>query len=460
MTVIDTTTADFAVLAARCDGRVLTPQHPDYDTARGAFNVTVDQRPAAVVFPIHEGDVAAVVAFAAEAGLQVAAQGTGHNAGPLGDLGATILLRTNAMKGVEIDAAQRTVRVGAGVVWEDVIGPAAAAGLATLHGSSPDVGVVGYCLGGGMGWYARKFGLAANHVTAIELVTADGKHLRATHEQEAELFWALRGGGGNFGVVTAIELRLFPVTEVYAGVLFFDASRAAEVLHAWNALLPGLPEEMTSVGRLLQMPPAPDVPLPLRGRSFVVIEAAYLGSRTGGEALLAPLRALGPDVDTFAMLPPEELAELHMDPRDPMPVASAHALLDALPADGIDALLAAAGPDANSPLVSVELRHTGGALARSADHHGARDTLPGSLALFALGVPADPAAGAAVAAGLAAVSAALEPWAVGFYPNFVEQPFATERAFRAETWARLRAVKAARDPEDRFRGNHPAGPQR
>ncbi|MCW3017121.1 MAG: FAD-binding oxidoreductase [Solirubrobacterales bacterium] len=460
MATIDQSPFDTAALAAGYRGDVLTPGHPDYDRARQAFNVTADQRPAAVAFPTDEDDVVALVAFARRQGLQLAAQATGHNALPLGDLSGTMLVKTTRMKGVEIDAAARIARVRAGAIWEDVTGPACALGLACLHGSSPDVGIVGYSLGGGMGWYARRFGMAANHVTAIELVTADGRLVRATHDHEPELFWALRGGGGNFGIVTALEFRLFPVPEVYAGALFFDWERAAEVLHAWHELLPGLPDEITSVGRLLQVPPMPEIPEPIGGRSFVVIEAAYLGTQVGGEALLAPLRALGPEIDTFAMLPPAGLAELHMDPRDPMPVISGHELLDELPGDAIDALLAVTGPGSGSPLVSVELRHTGGSLARPADHHGARDTLAGSLCLFALGVPFDEAGAVAVHGALAAVADAVAPYAAGCYLNFVEHECDTARAFDEDSWRRLTAVKAAYDPTDLFRGNHPVGARR
>jgi FAD/FMN-containing dehydrogenase len=359
------------------------------------------------------------------------------------------------MRDVEIDVTERRARVGAGAIWEDVVGPASEAGLAALHGSSPDVGIVGYCLGGGMGWYARKFGLATNHVTAIELVTADGELLRATHDDHAELFWALRGGGGNFGVVTAIEFRLFPVTEVYAGALFFGWERAAEVLHTWNRLLPGLPDEVTSVGRILQVPPLPEIPEPLRGRAFVVVEAAYLGTQTGGEALLAPLRALGPELDTFAMVPPVGLAELHMDPREPVPAQSAHRLLTRLPASAIDAFVDACGPDSGSQLVSVELRHTGGALGRGADHHGARDTLAGELALFGIGVPVDAEVAAFHEAVLDRVMDAVAPYDAGRYLNFVECACDASSAFDDDAWSRLVAVKAQSDPAGLFRANHP-----
>ena len=215
------------------------------------------------------------------------------------------------------------MRVGAGAKWERVVPRLSALGLAALHGSSPDVGIAGYSLGGGMGWLARRYGLQANAVTAIELVTADGRLVRADAEHEPELFWALRGGGGNFGVVTAIEFDVYPVDELYAGALFFPFERAAEVLHAWSELLPTLPDEMMSWARVMHFPPLPDVPGVRRGRSFAIVMAAFLGSEADGRELLRPLRELGPALDTFAMVPPVVLGDLAMDPRDPLPVPHA-----------------------------------------------------------------------------------------------------------------------------------------
>ena len=214
--------ADPEELNARLTGAVFTPTDEGWDAARTAWNVAVDQRPAAVVYPVDDDDVVAVVAYARETSLRIAPQCTGHSAAPLGPLEGTILVRTSAMRGVEIDADRRIARVRAGDLWQDVMGPAAAHGLTALAGSSPDVGIVGYSLGGGIGWLARKYGMQTNNVTAVELITADGARVRADRNNEVDLFWALRGGGGNFGVVTAIEFALYPVTEVYGGALVWD----------------------------------------------------------------------------------------------------------------------------------------------------------------------------------------------------------------------------------------------
>ena len=344
---------------------VSLPGSPEWEVVRIGFNLAVDQRPAAAAMPRDEREVMSVVRYAAERELRVAPQRTGHNAAPLGDLSRTLLMRTDRMVGAEIDLVSHNARVLAGTRWEDVVPAASDVGLAAMHGSTPDVGIVGYSLGGGLGWYARKYGLAANHVTAIELVTADGRLRRVDHDHDGDLFWALRGGGGNFGVVTALEFDLLPIADVYAGALFFPWERASEVLHAWHAWTDTVPDEITSVG-ILQFPPLPAVPEPLRGNAFAVIEAVYAGPVSDGAEVMAPLHALGPAIDTFATVPPVGIAELHMDPRDPIPYAGDHQLLDALPSSAIDDVVALTGPGSGSPMLSFELRHTAGALARPA----------------------------------------------------------------------------------------------
>src|SRR3954454_8529169 len=210
MTIIDPARDETTSIRDLCGGAVAVPGDDGYDAARQAFNLAVDQRPAPVAYPADADEVASVLRYARRAGLRVAGQTTGHNAGPLGDLSRTVLVKTSGMGGVAIDANRRIARVGSGVVWEDVVDAAAPHGLYALHGSSPTVGVAGYSLGGGMGWLARSHGLQTNSLTAIELVTPDGRLVRTDAEHDPELFWALRGGGGNFGIVTALEFRLYP----------------------------------------------------------------------------------------------------------------------------------------------------------------------------------------------------------------------------------------------------------
>jgi len=435
---------------------IVLPHDRHWDEARLAWNLAVDQQPAAVALPESARDVGAIVRWARERGLRVAPQGTGHNAHPLGSLAHTVLLKTERMRGVAIDARAQCARVEAGVLWAEVTEAAAQHGLAALAGSSPDVGVVGYTLGGGVSWLSRRYGLAANSVTAIELVNAEGELVRADADQNADLFWALRGGGGSFGVVTALEFALYPITDVHAGVLFFPLERGAEVLRAWRRWVDTAPDEVTSVGRFLQFPPVPALPEHLRGQSFAVIEAVSLLGQDASDELLRPLRELGPQLDTFATIPAHSLDRLHMDPEHPVPGAGDGMVLSDLNDAAIDALVQTAGAGSHSPLLSVELRHAGGALARKVPGGGAVSSVNGRFLLFAVGMAPTHDAGTAVKAQVELVQNALAPWDAGrAYSNFATKRERGERLFGDLTYRRLQTVKATVDPDDVFRSNHP-----
>ena len=433
--------------------QLVKPGEERWDSARAAWNLAVDQAPAMVARPGNADEVAEVVNFGRENGLRVAVQAEGHGAGPLGGLGEdTLLLKTGRMTGVEVDVEHRRVRVSAAAKWRDVSALASPEGLAPLSGSSAEVGVVGYTLGGGHGWLARKHGLACNSVLAAELVTADGKLVRADHENEPELFWALRGGGGNFGVVTALELELYPVPELYAGMLAWPWEHTADVLHAWREWVPGLPDQMGTWARILQVPPLPDIPEPVRGRQLVVVEAAYLGAEDAGDELLRPLRALGPELDSCASAPPAALGHLHMDPEDPVPFSGSGQLLDELPAAAVDAVVEAAGPGSGSPLLSLELRLLGGALTQATPDAGAIAGLDHAFLTLAIGMVMNPETGAAVHRHQDAVAKALERWDSGVkFANFVDVPTDPRTCYPPETVDRLQQVKARYDPGDLFR---------
>ena len=445
-------------LQSRLGDRVVGPQSTAWNDARRAWNLAVDQRPAAVATPESADDVVAVVEIAREHGLRVAPQGTGHSAAPRASLEGSVLLDTSRMNRVEIDPERRAARLQAGARWGDVAGAAAEHGLAGLSGSAPGICVTGYALGGGAGWMIRRYGLAANSIRAAEVVTADARIVRADAGSEPDLFWALRGGGGSFGVVTALELELFPIRELYAGVLFWPQERAAEVLGAWREWTADLPEEMSSLGRLLNVPPLEEIPEPLRGRSFVVVEAAWLGDEAGGSEQLAPLRELDPEMDTFAMIPPTGLAALHMDPPEPVPGAGDGVLLSDLPADGIDALLEAAGPGTGSPLVSIEVRHLGGAAGRADPENGARAAIDAAYILFAVGTALGPEMMQAVERRIDEVEAALRRWDAGRFLTFTERPVDPARMFGDEAYRRLREIKAKFDPHNVIQANHEISP--
>ena len=437
-------------------GQVFTRDDPAWDEARQAWNLTADQHPSAVAFPESAEDVQAAVRFAREQGMRVAAQGTGHNATAIASLENTVLLRTVRMRDVDIDAPGRRARVAAGAWWGDVVPEASEQGLAALAGSSPDVGVVGYSLGGGVGWLARRYGLACNSILAAEVVIADGELVRADADSHPDLFWAVRGGGGSFGAITALEFALYPVDSVYAGALFFPLDRTAEVLHRWAEWAPGSPEELTSVGRILRFPPMPDLPDHLRGQSFSLIEAAFLGEEADGVQLLRPLRELGPTIDTFTTMPPAGLAELHMDPPEPVPGLSDHLMLSEAPPAAIDALVEAEGPGVDTPLLSVELRHLGGALGRPAKDSGPLASLDGNFLMFAVGMPMGADAAQAIEQHAGRIREVLAPWAAERpYLNFAERPTDTQTAFPPEQYRRLQETRAQYDPNDLFCANHP-----
>ena len=447
--------ADLDLLSLDLDGMLTLPGDPGWDQARQAWNLAVDQQPVAVASVTSVRDVQTVVNASRRAGLRVAAQSTGHNASPMGTLADTILLRLSEMRGAAVDPSRRVARAEGGAQWKDVTSAAAQHGLAALAGSSGDVGVTGYTLGGGVSWLGRSHGLAANHVRAFEVVTADGERRRVDEKHDPDLFWALRGGGGSFAVVTAIEFALFPISEVYAGAMFFRLERAREVLNAWARWTDTAPAEITSIGRLIRFPELPELPPQLSGKSYTVVEAATTLDPVAADDLLAPLRTLGPSNDTFATIPVEQLDQLNMDPPAPTPIYGDGWLQTELGTDAVEAILQAAGPEADTPLLAVDLRHLGAALTPGRGG-GAVDGLPGAFLGFAVGITPQPEVIPPVQAAVTAVQDALVPWrAPGMYLNFAEQPSDASSFYDPLTWARLRAFKAAYDPDNLIQSNHP-----
>ncbi|GAB3258073.1 FAD-binding oxidoreductase [Nocardioides dilutus] len=448
------------VLRGLCGGAVHLPGDAAYDEARMPWNLQADSRPAAVAYPAFPHEVATVLRAAASAGLRVAPQGTGHGAPPLsGHLADAVLLRTSAMTELRIDAARRTARVGAGVLWGDVVERAGRVHLAAHHTSSPSVGVVGSSLGGGLSWYARQHGLQCSAITAVELVLADGTSVRATDDADSDLLWAARGGGGGFGVVTALEFDLLPVSTVYAGMMAWDWSHAARVLTTWSEWCATAPESVTSVARLFQVPDESWLPADMRGRRLVVVDAAVLAGSDAAASLLAPLRALRPEIDTFGECSATSLSHLQLDPLAPTAVYANSVLLDAMPGDAVEALVEAAGPGSQSDLLFLELRQLGGALARRAPRGGALDRMDGSF--LALGVGIDQGAGwAAVRASANQVIDALQPWTNdSAYLLMVDDEIDEQRGLPASAWQRLVDVRAAADPEGLFLAPHPPAKQ-
>ncbi|HST69864.1 MAG TPA: FAD-binding oxidoreductase [Solirubrobacterales bacterium] len=445
---------DFSGLAIA--GRVATPNDGDWDQARMAWNLAADQHPEAVAFIESADDAAAVVRFAAENGLRVTAQGSGHGALSLRPLEGTILVKTERLRGVEIDAEAQTARVEAGVLSLELAEAAGAHGLASLPGSSPDVCVTGYTLGGGLSWFGRRYGFACNRLRAVELVTADGEARTVDAENEPDLFWALRGGGGSHGVVTALHLNLVPVAEAYGGALLFPAEVGAEGIRTYRDWAAGVSEDVTSVVRFLRPPDIPDVPDFLRGKALLTIDAACIGDQAAGEAAIAPLREIGePILDTFGQIPAPALCHIHMDPEQPVPGLGHHRALRELSDEAIDAFVGVAGPDSGTPLLLTELRQLGGALGRPDPDGGALSHLDAEWVMYGVGMVMGPEMAEAVSGGLDRMHEAMEPWgADGGYFNFADRPCDSDAILPPDVCSRLAEVKRKWDPDERIVGNH------
>ncbi len=425
---------------------VALPGEPGYERCV-PWNVAAPVTPAAVVLATCPEDVAGTVRFAAAHDFTVTVQATGHGAVGVGP--DTILVHTAAMKHCDVDAGNRTARVGAGARWQDVLDAATPHGLAPLCGSSPGVGVVGYLTGGGIGPLVRTVGLSSDHVRAFEVVTGEGRLLRATSEENADLFWGLRGGKATLGIVTSVEIDLLPYAQFYGGAVYFDGHDAAGVLHAWAAWCAGLPETANTSIAIQQLPPLPGAPEPLAGRMTVAVRYTAVGDFAEAERLLAPMRAAAtPLIDTVGVLPYAAIGAVHADPVDPMPISEDQALLSALPGEAVDALLAVAGPESGSPQVIVELRMLGGALARQPRHRSAFCHRDAAFSLAVIGVPM-PDTAAMVVEHANAVTAAVDPWATGGQmPNFAPSydPSRPARVYTEDTLHWLSALADRYDP--------------
>lgn len=442
-------------LGARISGQVLTPGSPGFDVLRQGWNLTFTHNPAVIVVPASAADVATAVRHAAEHHMHVVVQATGH--GPVTTADGAMLIVTRPMDRVAVDADAGTARIGAGAKWQDVLGPATAVGLAPLLGSTPDVGVVGYTLGGGMGWIARKYGLSADHVRAIEIVTADGVIRRTDPEREPDLFWALRGGGaGSFGVVTAIEIDLVPLESLYAGNLLYPPEMAGEIAARYREWIADAPDELTSSICLMNFPPVEDVPEPLRGRSFTIVRGAFIGSDADGESLLQHWRAWrAPDIDLWGRMPFDQIATVSNDPLDPLAGLATTEWFDSIDDQVIDILEQALfDQEPGGPLLFGEIRHAGGAVARPPEYPNAYGNRQRQHVLEVVGVIPSADDMPALEERLTDLRKQLAPHvAGGAYINFLDGPEKARRSaegFEPEAWERLRRVKAHYDPDNVF----------
>ena len=442
-------------LQAGLQGSALMPGSPEYEQARKGWNLSVEQYPALIVRAAASKDIVQAVRFASQNGLNVAVQSTGH--GTVRPADGNLLILTSALTGIQIDPQRQTARVGAGVKWGMLLEQSYPLGLAPLLGSSPDVGVVGYTLGGGMGWLARPYGMAADSLIDVELVTSDGNLIHANANQNSDLFWGLRGGGGNFGVVVSLEFQLFPVERVYAGNLFYPAEMAREVMARYRDWVVDLPDELTTSVSVMNFPPLPELPPFLSGKSFVIVRGCYTGSDEQGEALLSYWRDWRtPLMDEFKPIPFSQAATISNDPLDPMPAFSTGAWLRELTDEAIDRIVHYGLENRNGlPLAFIEVRHAGGAIARldeGASAYGNRQAL---FNLGCIGMSPTPEVYQGLQAHTGRLKAELDPYlSGGVYLNFLDGDEARKRsmqAFSPQVYRRLQALKQQYDPANMFR---------
>ncbi|ATL27776.1 FAD-binding oxidoreductase [Streptomyces formicae] len=431
---------------------VFRPEDAGYDEEIAGFQTGFATRPAIVFGARSTDDVVAAVSYAAAHALPIGVQATGHGLPAACEGG--VLVSTRRMDSVRVDAAARTVTLGAGATWGQVAEAAAPHGLAPLNGSAPGVGAVSYTLGGGLGILSREFGYAADHVRSLDVVTADGTPRHVTADGEPELFWGLLGGGANLGVVTGLEIGLVPVARLYGGAIAFDgrAGEPAALLRGYEAWTRTLPDELTSSFSALVYPDAPQLPPHLRGRYLVSVRVAFTGTEAEGERLVAPLRELGDAVsDTLREMPYAESHTIHSDPDFPHAYYGDSVVLSALDVAAAGELLALTGPAADAMHV-VQVNQLGGALARPA-----ANAVPFRDAGWLIRIlsPLDGTDVTAARAVHAQAFGLVAHEAVGRSLNFAfgggDRP---EGLYDPHTRKRLAELKATYDPANLFRRNY------
>jgi hypothetical protein len=446
---------DWDALRASVSGRLTLPGEPEWDRVRSPWLVNIDQHPAAVLEVATADDVVHAVRWARTHRWQVTAQPSGHAARTT--LDGTLLLRTRALQGIRVDAERRLATVGAGVKFGELCAALDHTGLMALAGSNEDPTVVGLSLGGGVSWFTRMHGFTANSIVSFDVVEPSGDLVRVTADTDPELFWALRGGGGDFAIVVGATLRLFDAPSLYGGQLVWPVEHAPAVLRAFRDLSRVAPRELTLWAHILHFPDVEMVPEPLRGRSFVNVAATYVGTPQMAEILLWSLRDAAPvEMDLMRPFLPSQLTEVAAEPSDPMPGLEASMLLSDLDDEGIDALVEATADPARCPLLLVQIRGLGGAFADESPENGAVRPVREPFSLFALGMPVVPELEGPINDALVTVEETMARLASGYrLPNFSGPQQDDAAGYDAERLARLREIKVTRDPAGTIRSNKP-----
>ncbi len=447
--------ADLDELRRSVTGRVSTSADPDWDAVRTPWAAAIQQNPLAVVPVADAGEVRNVVRWAAQHQRPITAQPTGHAA--TGPLDGVVLLRTHALDAITIDAVARTATVGAGVKAGELLAALEGTGLSYLAGSNSDPSVVGLTIGGGMSWFGRKHGLAANAVLSVDLVDGFGQMRQVTASSDPELFWALRGGGGDFGIITAMTIRLFPGAALYGGRLLWPIEQMREVLRAFRKVTESAPDDLTVWYHTYQFPPLPELPEPVRGRGFASVAATFLGAADEAERLLLPFRAVpGIVMDLMRPIPMNELSTVGEEPTDPLPTLDYSLLLDDLDDEVVEKLTTIAGAGSGSPLMVLQIRHLGGAFERQHPDDGVASRIDAPYLMFAFGVPVAPEVTQGLNATFARLGSELSGHSDGTTVyGFLGMSSDVSRVWSPETRTRLASIKNAVDPKSIIRSNRP-----
>jgi FAD/FMN-containing dehydrogenase len=445
-------------LRAALVGQVIAPDDPEYESARLVINAAVDPRPALIIRPADSADVSLAVCVAHAHGLELAIRGGGHSFAGHGTSDGGFVLDMSNMRGLHIDPQRRTARAQAGLTAGQYTTEAARHGLATGFGDTGSVGIAGLTLGGGIGWLVRKHGLTVDDLLAVEIVIADGERLHVDSQRHPGLFWALRGGGGNFGVVTRLHYRLHHLETILGGLLVLPASPA--VLGSFIAAADDAPDELSTIAILTRLPPLPFVASEHHGRLALMVRLAYAGDPNRGQEALAPLRTIAtPLADAIAPMPYREMYAAQGPGPERVRTATRSMFLDEL--DGHALATIFERMDAQpSPMAAVQIRVLGGAMARvSADATSFAHRERRLMVTFGAGYH-DLDQAAAHETWVADSLAMLRPAAYGVHVSFLGDEGAARihEAYPDATYRRLAAIKRRYDPTNLFRVNQNIDP--
>ena len=449
---------DFAAFAAGIRGTVIRPGDATYEQAREVHNAAFDRRPVAIVQASSAADVARTVVFARDTGLELAVRGGAHSVAGFGTSEGGIVLDLGQMKGLHIDPVRRLAWAQAGLRAGEYTAAAAAHGLATPFGDTGSVGIGGLTLGGGIGWLVRKYGLTIDSLLSVEIVTADGRIIIASPSENPDLFWAVRGGGGNFGVVTRFQFRLHPVSTVLGGALFLPPTRAA--LRGLEAAAASAPEALTTISMLMPAPPAPFIPEAIQGQLTLAVMFVYDGDPESGQKALEPFRALAtPMAELVAPMPYVGIYDLVKAAEQRAPSTHRSLFLDRLDDDAVDAILERMSQPSSSAAMT-QIRILGGQMARVPSHATAFAYRDAKVMVVLITPFEDPAEAPVHAAWTHEFYEALRPRSTGAYANFLEDEgeHRVREAYPAPTYRRLAEIKRRYDPTNLFRLNQNIAP--